>query len=102
VTGGGSSPGRPWRGGRPLLKPARARPWRGGLNRQQGEGARLAPGRARGHQSGAEPKVLAGVRDRGGTTVTTGPTAVRPAGRTRGTAGTPREDGEDFKGPWGA
>jgi hypothetical protein len=34
--------------------------------------------------------------------VTTGPTAVRPAGRTRGTAGTPREEGEDFKGPWGA
>jgi hypothetical protein len=34
--------------------------------------------------------------------VTTGPTAVRPAGQTRGTAGTPREEGEDFKGPWGA
>jgi hypothetical protein len=34
--------------------------------------------------------------------VTTGSTAVRPAGRTRGTAGTPREEGEDFKGPWGA
>jgi hypothetical protein len=34
--------------------------------------------------------------------VTTGPTAVRSAGRPRGTAGTPREEGEDFKGPWGA
>jgi hypothetical protein len=34
--------------------------------------------------------------------VTTGPTAVRPAGRMRGTAGKPCEEGEDFKGPWGA
>jgi hypothetical protein len=59
--------------------------------------------RAHGHQGGMEPKVFAGVRQGGGhTPVTTGPTAVRPAGRTRRTAGTPREEGEDFKGPWGA
>jgi hypothetical protein len=55
-----------------------------------------------GHQCGAEPKSLAGVRDRGGTMATTGPTAVRPAGRTRGTAGTPREGGENSEGPWDA
>jgi hypothetical protein len=30
--------------------------------------------------------------------VTTGPTAVRPAGQTRGTAGTPREEGETSRG----
>jgi hypothetical protein len=41
---------------------------------------------------------LAGVRDRGGTTVTTGPTAVRPAGRTWGTAGTPCEEGGTSRG----
>jgi hypothetical protein len=45
-----------------------------------------------------------GLRARQGvhTAVTTGLTAVRLPGRARCTAGTQREEGEDFKGPWDA
>jgi hypothetical protein len=66
--GRGNSPGRPWRGGSPLFRPERARPCVGRcgcLNRQQGRGARPAPGRSHSRQGGARTEASEGALDRG-------------------------------------